>query len=125
MIKGRLVGKAVRREEMITIRIASQFSSTPGGRFRSMGPASGEEFREKLVQALSRDHDVKVILDGTEGYGSSFLEEAFGGLIRLKRFPADEVMRNLHIIAETPEYESYAQEAKFYMLEAKQHLRDV
>lgn len=68
------------------IDIARDFSKYPGARYVKLGPGSGEEFREQLLikrlEALG-DQDALVIrLDGTKGYGSSFLEEAFGGAVR-------------------------------------------
>lgn len=72
---------------MHTINIASQFTTTTGARVRSDGPFSGEEFREKFLEPLFKDSNdnskIKIILDGTEGYDSSFLDEAFGGLARI------------------------------------------
>ena len=35
---------------MIIIKIATEFSNTPGGRFIKEGPNSGEEFRDKLLE---------------------------------------------------------------------------
>ncbi len=65
------------------INIAKDFSRYPAGRNIGDGPWSGAKFREEyLIPALEKDCDVEVILDGTRGYGSSFLEEAFGGLVR-------------------------------------------
>lgn len=106
---------------MTTIHIASQFSSTPGGRFKRMGPSSGEEFRERLIQLLDKNQNVTVILDGAEGYGSSFLEEAFGGLVRSKKFSKEDILKRLHIVAKTPEYKSYEQEAISYIKDAISH----
>jgi hypothetical protein len=72
---------------MVTINIAKDFSTTPGARYKADGPCSGEEFREKLLekhfQDTGNDYEITVILDGTEGYATSFLEEAFGGLARI------------------------------------------
>jgi len=69
-----------------TINIAMEFSSTPGARYRSDGPYSGEEFREAILETALQesgpDACVEIVLDGTEGYATSFLEEAFGGLAR-------------------------------------------
>ncbi len=66
-----------------TINVAKDFSRYPAGRFTSDGPFSGEQFRnEILIPALKSGAHIIVELDGTRGYGSSFLEEAFGGLIR-------------------------------------------
>ena len=66
------------------ISIAKDFSPTPAGRYRSDGPFPGEKFRDDLLlPALRKDTEpVTVELDGTAGFGSSFLEEAFGGLVR-------------------------------------------
>ncbi len=69
---------------MTTISIASHFSRYPGGRFRKDGPYSGEEFRDDLlIPALNKGESLVIEMDGVRGYGSSFLEEVFGGLVRL------------------------------------------
>ena len=109
---------------MLTIELAKEFSSTPGGRFKSMGPNSGEEFREILRKALARrpPQDVVVILDGAEGYGSSFLEEAFGGLIRKGLVDAADAFGRLKIVAKTKPYQTYALEAITYMEDAARNL---
>ena len=69
---------------MLNISIASDFSRYPGGRYKSDGPHSGERFREDVLLPRIRAGEPFVIrLDGTLGYGSSFLEEGFGGLVRV------------------------------------------
>lgn len=74
------------RNEMKTINIARDFSRTPGARYREDGPFSGQEFRETFLEPLfpsgQPDQKITIELDGTEGYGTSFLEESFGGLAR-------------------------------------------
>jgi hypothetical protein len=83
---------------MITIRVAQDFSRHPAGRTRADGPFSGELFRQKfLVPALKAGERLLVVLDGARGYGSSFLEEAFGGLVRKEGFPRDVVEKALEI----------------------------
>ena len=73
----------MKTSEKFDISIAKDFSPYPAGRFQADGDASGEVFRSKLVTLLkSGRQSIRVDLDGTEGYGSSFLEEAFGGLVR-------------------------------------------
>ena len=68
---------------MKEITIATDFSKHPAGRFRTDGPYSGQLFREDFLDKIVNDREVTVIyLDGARGYGSSFLEEAFGGLAR-------------------------------------------
>lgn len=66
-----------------TINIASDFSTEPYGRYEADGDDNGTRFREEwLVPSLNKFEHVTVMLDETEGYMSSFLEEAFGGLVR-------------------------------------------
>jgi len=71
---------------MIKINIAKDFSETPGARYKTDGRFSGEEFREKFLEPLFADEHasekILINLDGTAGYSTSFLEEAFGGLAR-------------------------------------------
>jgi STAS-like domain of unknown function (DUF4325) len=69
------------------ISVASDFSATPGGRFEKDGEFSGEAFRNGVVMpllkaSLASGEKLHVDLDGTAGYATSFLEEAFGGLVR-------------------------------------------
>lgn len=70
--------------ESVVINIERTFSKYPAGRYVSDGPYSGEAFREEHLLPALRGSQGKVIieLDGARGYGSSFLEEAFGGLLR-------------------------------------------
>jgi hypothetical protein len=85
-----------------TIDVGADFSRFPGGRYRSDGPHSGEGFREDvLVPWLAKHDNVRVMLDTAFGYGSSFLEEAFGGLVRAN-YPAEEVLRRITVVSEDP-----------------------
>lgn len=75
-------------ENTVTLNVASEFSQTPGPRFRTEGRYSGEEFRETILrkrfdEAVKEGAKLQVDLDGGYGYATSFLEEAFGGLARL------------------------------------------
>lgn len=100
---------------MIMINIAEQFSRTPGGRFYSDGPYSGQQFREKVLRpALEKGGLVEVILDGVRGYGSSFLEEAFGGLIR-EGMDKSDLSQRLRITVHSPIFKHYKALAEMYM----------
>lgn len=82
------------------ISIANDFSKTPAGRYETDGPYSGQLFRDKfLIPALQRCDIVTINLDGTIGYGSSFLEEAFAGVVRLKVFSKKDLLKKLTIIS--------------------------
>lgn len=60
------------------------FSVFPGPRTKELGENSGEAFRDDiLIPAIRQYEKVCVNLDGVFGYGSSFLEEVFGGLVRV------------------------------------------
>ncbi|MCC4117593.1 STAS-like domain-containing protein [Aromatoleum toluclasticum] len=98
----------------MTIRIASEFSRVPAGRMRTDGPFSGERFRDDfLIPALKRGDQVRIVFDGARGYGSSFLEEAFGGLVRQGLFPVNDLERRLEFISEDDP--SIALEVKGYI----------
>ena len=97
--------------EKTMINVAKDFSRYPAGRFKADGPASGEEFREKfLLPALQQSRPLVIELDGTRGYGSSFLEEAFGGSVRqgyepkLVRELLEFVAKDKSLIEEIYEY---------------------
>lgn len=68
----------------IEINLMKKFSRRPFGRLiKDYGDRSGEAFRENfLVPELNKGNKVHVILDGYNLYGRSFLDEAFGGLVR-------------------------------------------
>ena len=66
-----------------TISIATAFSPSPAGRYKADGPYPGEVFRESLLlPAIESSEKLTIDFSGTEMAGSSFLEEAFGGLVR-------------------------------------------
>lgn len=90
---------------MQIVRVAKDFSPVPAGRFRADGPYSGERFREEILRPLlSNGRPTLVDLDEAEGYGSSFLEEAFGGLVRNKYFTKDHLLKTLKIKCEDATY---------------------
>jgi hypothetical protein len=82
------------------ISVAKDFSKFPAGRFHRDGPFPGEKFRALLVEALKSSPSLTVELDGTMGYGSSFLEEAFGGLVRVEGFKREELVSRLKLESE-------------------------
>jgi hypothetical protein len=87
--------------EHVKISVAKDFSRTPGPRYAHQGPYSGEKFREtKLQPAFRSGAIVHVDLDGTAGIGPSFLDEAFGGLVRKAGMSAKEVMSRLELKSE-------------------------
>ncbi|MEX3937407.1 STAS-like domain-containing protein [Paraburkholderia phymatum] len=101
---------------MKSISVARQFSEVPVGRFYSDGPDSGERFRDTLLEPALKEHDVvQIDLDGTDGYGSSFLEEAFGGIVRKLHLSEQEAKRRIQFHSTDP---SYVIEINDYMRDA-------
>ena len=68
--------------DSLKISIAIDFSMTPGHRYRRMGPDSGEEFYEtllkpKLKEAIRKNKQLILDMDGTEGLSGGFRDEVF------------------------------------------------
>lgn len=104
---------------MATVNVARDFTRFPSGRYKRNGTTSGEAFRERfLEEPLRRGEVVQVELDGTVGYGSSFLEEAFGGAVRTLAAPADQIRRHLKIHSSDA---SLIEEIMTYIDEAGRH----
>ena len=87
----------------ITIK-GKDFSIVPGSRKKDEGKNahSGEEFRidyliPKYLEAIEKRVKLIVDLDGTIGYGTSWLEEVFGGLVRA--YNKEDVKRTLELIS--------------------------
>jgi hypothetical protein len=93
--------------EALKIKIAKDFSLTPGPRYIKEGEDSGELFRStclvnKVKEAIANHIKIEINLDGTAGYGTSFLEESFGGLIREDKIPF-HALKELFIITSSEE----------------------
>lgn len=66
--------------------IILDYTEYPGPRYCIQGDHSGEDFyhtslNQAFMNALSEKSVLTVDLDGTAGYASSFLDEAFGNLV--------------------------------------------
>ncbi|WP_122454162.1 STAS-like domain-containing protein [Pseudomonas viridiflava] len=102
---------------MTTLYVAKDFTKMPCVRMRDDGKRSGQEFRDDiLLPALRANKKVTVDLDGVLTLGSSFLEEAFGGLVREGYFTARELSSRLEIKFQV---ESYVKESWEYVNAAK------
>lgn len=95
----------VKEEKVATkrISIAREFSEFPAGRIPDDGPNSGQRFRDDflvpaLQEAIKSNGVVEVNLDDTMGYGSSFLDEAFGGLVREHGLSKDVIFDHLNLV---------------------------
>lgn len=110
----------------MTIDIALQFSRHPAGRVKTDGPDNGERFRNEylvptLINAMSESsvQEVIVDIDGCRSFGSSFLEEAFGGLSRVPAFPFSDAINILKIRSKKPHLQIYKDSILEYLSDAK------
>ena len=86
------------------INIARDYTTRPGGRYLEDGDGNGTEFREKfLLPIIASGKKAEIIFDGASGYPSSFLEEAFGGLVR-KGYLPDQILSTFEFIADDPSF---------------------
>lgn len=95
--------------EKIKINIRRDFSPTPGPRYIHEGKFSGELFRKdilfpKVSEAVEKNIPFEVNLDGTAGYGTSFLEESFGGLIRIHNLSYEKILALMTLVSLEEDY---------------------
>lgn len=95
--------------DRIEIKISRDYTSTPGPRYIKEGKWSGERLRDKVIfpafeKAIENNIKVFVDLDGTSGYGTSFLEEVFGGLIRLNELKYEDIVNALELKSDEEPY---------------------
>lgn len=101
-----------------TLRV-KDFSVAPGSRKKIEGRNSGEEFREILEPVfkdfVAHQRKLKINLDGTIGYATSWLEEVFGGLAR--KYGKEKVLEILDFTSEEEPY--LIEDIKAYIENAK------
>ena len=89
--------KRIMKEKIINI--AKDFAEIPYGRTKKHGPENGTVFRKILVEALKENDVVKVDFEDLIFIpGSSFMDEAFGGLTREEEFTESYLKEHLQII---------------------------
>jgi hypothetical protein len=93
----------------IIYKIAKEFTDTPGPRLIVEGKFSGEMFLKdvllpKYKEAIKSDSNLVIDLDGTFGYPPSFLDEAFGGLIKETQTGTSKIFKNLIIKSSRKHY---------------------
>jgi hypothetical protein len=89
------------------LNIAKEFSLNPGPRYIHEGLFSAEKlqkdiFNDRFEKAIASDGKLIVNLDGVGGYGTSFLEELFGGAVR--NYNMKDVQERIEIISEQEPY---------------------
>lgn len=84
--------------EKYIINIANDFSQKLGGRWKRLGPYSGEQFFQDILEnnylkATEHNELLHIYMDGASPYGSSFLDQSFGELGR--KHGTQEVKKNI------------------------------
>lgn len=114
------MGKQIRKIAVIN------YSLDPGPRYIRQGDDSGEDFyhavlNEEFYKALINDEILEISLDGTSGYASSFLDEAFGNLVY--DFSLEKVRSNIIVVSEEePEWKDMIENESF--IEWEQRRKD-
>lgn len=108
------------------INIAKDFSDMPGGRLISEGDYSGELFRKELLlpkykESLEKGEHLIINFDGAYGYPPSFLDEAFGGLVR--ELKATGILEHIEMIANDDL--SVTRRVKNYVEDAERKIRGI
>lgn len=103
--------------------IGTEFSDIPAGRFKGEGDDfTGEHFREDvlkgLLENLADGETLNVKIDDVEGYGSSFLDEAFGGIVRKKYMSSEKLLSVLNIVCEDEDFEFFKKRILEYIKQA-------
>ncbi|UWR27354.1 STAS-like domain-containing protein [Sulfitobacter sp. S223] len=106
---------------MMVVNIAEDFSRVPAGRYHPKdGNRTGERFRNEFLKKFldESEEEIKINLDGAVGYPSSFLEEAFGGLVR-DGFTLEVLKKRLSITTTEARKNRYIAQIWQYIEEAK------
>lgn len=113
---------------MKTFNIGKEFSTDPIGRYRSDGEEnderSGEAFREDhlipLLRNLESGEKLEIIIDdGVESYGSSFLSEGFGGIVKYGYMTSDELLSKIEIKCSDEDFEFFKKKILEYIANSK------
>jgi len=102
------------------VKISKDFSPTPGARYKTDGKFSGEEFynnilKDKFRNSIDQGNILIIDLDGTYGFATSFLSEAFYRLAT--DFGPDNVWANIKLISTEEPY--LIDEIKEYIYDAQ------
>ncbi|MFB2890974.1 STAS-like domain-containing protein [Aeromonas veronii] len=106
----------------VVINVAKDFSPFPFGRNPSDSQNSGSRFREEVLKKYLVDGVDTVVIDFSKveiGVGSSFLEEAFGGLVR-QGVDADRLLNRVKVVGGMS---TYASQINRFIERAKQQAK--
>lgn len=108
------------------INLADDFSAYPSGRDENDGRFNGKSFRRdvlipairKILSGNNSDREIIVDIDGVRAFGSSFLEEAFGGIAREPASELVAALKHVKIKCTKPHLKIYRDAIENYIDEA-------
>ena len=111
------------------LNIAKEFSPVPIGRYKTDGDKSGEVFLEdflypKVSDAMKRKEKLEIDFTGMYGLSSSFLEEAFGGLVRKYNLSSVDILDTIVFLPEKSHFDLYIDLVQEYIRDAKPEVSD-
>ncbi len=79
---------------------AEKYTKYPGGRYIRLGPFSGEDFREKVLEPIFKTgKTIEIDATGIDGsFNPSFLDEAFAEMA--KRYGIDKFRKTVKLYAD-------------------------
>lgn len=103
--------------------LIADFSRYPSGRDSNDSTYNGEDYRKnillpKIETAIEQGHVLTVSLRGVMSFGSSFLEEAFGGLVRKEGLSKADILSHLEIDPGKPNFGRYKHAILKYIKDA-------
>ncbi|WP_295452611.1 STAS-like domain-containing protein [uncultured Pseudophaeobacter sp.] len=110
-------------DDYIMIKL-SDFSKFPSGRDDNDGDFNGEKYRDSILApqikaAKASGKKIEISIEGVLNFGSSFLEEAFGGLVRKGIASKDDLKNLLRITPNNDKYARYRSVILKHIEEAK------
>ncbi|WP_295117607.1 STAS-like domain-containing protein [uncultured Chitinophaga sp.] len=108
---------------MYTLKIADSFTPFPGLRHCNISDNSGEEFYHKVLnpafaQQVRAEQPITIDIDDSQGYASSFLDEAFGNMVY--DFGLETVRRYVTITSEEePHWKEMIEEGTYLQWEER------
>ena len=105
---------------MATLNLAKQFSPYPAGRYPADGEFNGQDFRDHvLLPMLNKAQLVRVNIDGVATLPSSFWEETWGGMVRMKRVDKKVAQARFEVVTTDPDLQRYVDLARTFLSEAE------
>ena len=107
----------------IQITVAKDFSPVPIGRYLTDGKDSGEAFLKehllpKFEEAEAKGDSLQIDFTGMRALSSSFLEEAFGGLVRTTKKEPEIILGRIKFAPEGTHLDEYIENVKEFIQEA-------